>query len=184
MKERINTIKKLMETEKATKGCVALYPDRIKEMAVIAHKDSKMSQAEFSRQLEIAPQTLKKWIDYIGEIPNKRPGAKSPIPKKESNFKISMGETRESYLAKKKLYNKSRFEKKIIKSDSKKVEIAVPKKEIAEDIKVYLERSINKAIPVVRTRGDFIPQKFRDMQTEWLSKNKPKQYVNGILIED
>ena len=184
MKERIDTIKRLMELEKATKGCVALYPDRIKEMAVRAHKDSKMSQAEFSRQIEIAPQTLKKWIDYIGEIPHKKPGAKSPIPKKESNFKISMGETRESYLAKKKLYNKSRFEKKILKSDSKKVEIAVPKEETAEDIKVYLERSINKAIPVVRTRGDFVPQKFRDMQDEWLSKNKPKRYANGILLED
>lgn len=184
MKQRIEIIKQLMDKEKAMKGCVALYPDRIKEMAVIAHKESKMSQAEFSRQLNIAPQTLKKWIDYIGDIPYIRPGSKAPIPKQESRLTISYAETRESYLAKKKHHNKLRFEKKIIKSSSNKVQIAIPKQEVPEDIKVYLAKSIDKAIPVVNTRGDFIPQKFRDMQDEWLSKHKPKKYQNGKLLDE
>lgn len=184
MKQRIERIKQLMEQEKAAKGCVALYPDRIKEMAVIAHKESKLSQAEFSRQLNIAPQTLKKWIDYIGDIPHIRPGAKSPIPKQESRLNISFAETRESYLAKKKLHNKSRSDKVTVKSSSNKIQVELTKEEVSDDIKVYLEKSINKAIPIVNTRGDIIPQKFRDMQAEWLSKNKPKRYVNGILIED
>ena len=173
-----------MEQEKATKGCIALYPDRIKEMAVVTFKESKLTQAAFARLLDIAPQTLRKWIDYIGNIPHTRPGSKSPIPKKESRLSISHAETRDSYLAKKKLYNKARYDKTIIESASKKVQIVVPKEEVADDIKVYLEKSINKAIPIVRTQGDIIPQKFRDMQAERLSKNKPKRYVNGILIED
>lgn len=183
MKQRIERIKKLMESDVAMKGCVALYSDKIKEMAVIAHKESKLSQAAFARLLDIAPQTLKKWIDYIGNIPHIRPGSKAPIPKVESRLTLSFAETNESRLAKKRIHNKARFEKTVIKSASEKVQILVSKEQVPDDIKVYLEKSINKAIPIVRTRGDFIPQKFRDMQENWLKKNKPKRYSNGVLID-
>ena len=184
MKQRIERIKKLMESDVAMKGCVALYPDRIKEMAVVAHKESKLSQAEFARQLNIAPQTLKKWIDYIGDVPHIRPGSKAPVPKIESRLTISFAETNESRLAKKRINNKARFEKTIIKSASEKVQILVPKEEVPDDIKTYIAKSIDKAIPIVNTKGDFIPQKFRDMQENWLKKNKPKRYSNGKLIDE
>jgi len=53
------------------------------------------------------------------------------------------------------------------------------KEEVTEDVKTYLARSIDAAIPIVNTRGDIIPQKFRNMQEEWMANNKVKKYSGG-----
>ena len=48
-----------------------------------------------------------------------------------------------------------------------------------------MNRSLNAAIPIVNTKGDHVPQKFRDAQGEWLKNNKPKRYSpGGNLIID
>ena len=113
--------------------------------------------------------------------------SKNVKPKKESFINLSDAQTKESELAKKRIRNKARYEKLKLESKISKTQVLVtkPKKEeVSDDIKIYLEKSINKAIPKVNTRGDVIPQKFRDMQDKWLSKNKPKRYANRVLLED
>ena len=203
MIDRINDLKKRLEESKVSKGCIHYYPDELKEEALLLHIESKMSLRTFSPMIGSCPRTMKSWRDYFGmekpkvTCPNyhrmlepdgvqitSRPKQK---PHKASSFiTLSDAETRESVLAKKIIRNKARYEKLKLETKISKTQIIVskPKEEVSEDIKVYLEKSINKAIPIVRTQGDIIPQKFKDMQAEWLSKNKPKRYVNGILIED
>ena len=203
MIDRINDLKKRLEESKVSKGCIHYYPDELKEEALLLHLESKMSLRRFSPMIGSCPRTMKSWRDYFGmekpkvicpnyhrmlepdvvPIPS-RP--KQKPPKASSFITLSDAETRESVLAKKIIRNKARYEKLKIETKISKTQVIVskPKEEASEDIKIYLEKSINKAIPIVRTQGDIIPQKFRDMQAEWLSKNKPKRYVNGILIED
>lgn len=204
MIDRINDLKKRLEESKVSKGCIHYYPDELKEEALLLHLESKMSLRKFSPMIGSCPRTMKSWRDYFGM---EKPKAKYPNyhrmlepdvmqvssrsknvkPKKESFIKISDAETKESVLAKKYIRNKQRYEKLRLESKISKTQVIVtkPKKEeVSEDIKIYLEKSINKAIPIVKTRGDVIPQKFREMQEEWLSKNKPKRYVNGILLEN
>ena len=203
MIDRINDLKKRLEESKVSKGCIHYYPDELKEEALLLHIESKMSLRTFSPMIGSCPRTMKSWRDYFGmekpkvTCPNyhrmlepdvvRIPSRAKQNPPKESSFiTLSDAETRESVLAKKIIRNKARYEKLKLETKISKTQIIVskPKEEVSEDIKVYLEKSINKAIPIVRTQGDIIPQKFRDMQAEWLSKNKPKRYVNGILIED
>ena len=203
MLDRINNLKKRLEESKISKGCIHFYPDELKEEALLLHLESKMSLRIFAPMIGSCPRTMKSWRDYFGmekpktKYPNYHrmlepdvmpiPSRAKQKPPKESSFiTLSNAETRESVLAKKILRNKARYEKLKLETKVSKTQVIVskPKEEASEDIKVYLEKSISKAIPVVRTQGDIIPQKFRDMQTEWLSKNKPKRYVNGILIED
>ena len=203
MIDRINDLKKRLEESKVSKGCVHYYPDELKEEALLLHLESKMSLRKFSPMIGSCPRTMKSWRDYFGmekpkatcpnyhrmlepdviPIPSR---AKQKPPKESSFITLSNAETRESVLAKKIIRNKARYEKLKLETKVSKTQVIVskPKEEASEDIKVYLEKSINKAIPVVRTQGDIIPQKFRDMQAEWLRKNKPKRYVNGILVED
>lgn len=203
MIDRINDLKKRLEESKVSKGCIHYYPDELKEEALLLHLESKMSLRKFSPMIGSCPRTMKSWRDYFGmekpkvTCPNyhrmlepdvvpipSRP--KQKPPKASSFITLSDAETRESVLAKKIIRNKARYEKLKLETKISKTQIIVskPKEEASEDIKIYLEKSINKAIPIVRTQGDIIPQKFRDMQDEWLSKNKPKRYVNGILIKD
>ena len=87
---------------------------------------------------------------------------------KKRSIKISR-ETKESVAAKKKI------KKQQLLSENSETE--VPDKE--EEIKVKLGKSIDSYIPIVNTKGDHIPQKFRDMQEEWLKNNKPKKYSPG-----
>ena len=203
MIDRINDLKRRLEESKVSKGCVHYYPDELKEEALLLHLESKMSLRTFSPMIGSCPRTMKAWRDYFGmekpkakypnyhrmlepdvvQIPSR---AKQKPPKESSFITLSDAETRESVLAKKIIRNKARYEKLKLETKISKTQIIVskPKEEVSEDIKVYLEKSINKAIPIVRTQGDIIPQKFKDMQAEWLSKNKPRRYVNGILIED
>lgn len=200
--EKIEDLKQRLQDSKISKGCVHYYPDELKEEALLLHVESKMSLRTFSPLIGSCPRTMKSWRDYLGmpkpesKFPNthrmKEPEkkffpSKNVKPKKESFINISEAQTRESLLAKKRLRNKARYEKLKLESKASKTQIIVTKpevKEVPEDIKIYLEKSINKAIPIVNTRGDIIPQKFRDMQEEWLKKNKPKRYVNSVLIED
>ena len=203
MMDRINDLKRRLEESKVSKGCVHYYPDELKEEALLLHLESKMSLRTFSPMIGSCPRTMKSWRDYFGmekpkaTYPNYhrmlepdvvpiQSRAKQKPPKESSFITLSNAETRESVLAKKIIRNKARYEKLKLETKVSKTQVIVskPKEEVSEDIKVYLEKSISKAIPVVRTQGDIIPQKFRDMQAEWLSKNKPKRYVNGILIED
>ena len=203
MIDRINDLKKRLQESKVSKGCVHYYPDELKEEALLLHIESKMSLRTFSPMIGSCPRTMKSWRDYFGmekpkvtcpnyhrmleqdvvPIPSR---AKQKPPKASSFITLSDAETRESVLAKKIIRNKARYEKLKLETKISKTQIIVskPKEEASEDIKIYLEKSINKAIPIVRTQGDIIPQKFRDMQDEWLSKNKPKRYDNGILLED
>ena len=201
MIDRINDLKKRLEESKVSKGCIHYYPDELKEEALLLHLESKMSLRKFSPMIGSCPRTMKSWRDYFGM---EKPKVTCPnyhrmlepdvvqIPSRQKNVKassfitLSDAETRESVLAKKIIRNKARYEKLKLETKISKTQIIVskPKEEASEDIKIYLEKSINKAIPIVRTQGDIIPQKFRDMQDEWLSKNKPKRYVNGILLED
>ena len=203
MIDRINDLKKRLEESKVSKGCIHYYPDELKEEALLFHLESKMSLRTFSPMIGSCPRTMKSWRDYFGmekpkvtcpnyhrmlepdvvPIPSR---AKQKPPKESSFITLSDAETRESVLAKKIIRNKARYEKLKLETKISKTQIIVskPKEEVPDDVKIYLEKSINKAIPVVRTQGDIIPQKFRDMQAEWLSKNKPKRYVNGILLED
>ena len=203
MIDRINDLKKRLEESKVSKGCIHYYPDELKEEALLLHLESKMSLRTFSPMIGSCPRTMKSWRDYFGmekpkvtcpnyhrmlepdgvQIPSR---AKQKPPKESSFITLSDAETRESVLAKKIIRNKARYEKLKLETKVSKTQIIVskPKEEASEDIKIYLEKSINKAIPIVRTQGDIIPQKFRDMQAEWLSKNKPKRYVNGILLEN
>lgn len=204
MIDRINDLKKRLEESKISKGCIHYYPDELKEEALLLHLESKMSLRTFSPMIGSCPRTMKSWRDYFGM---EKPKVTCPnyhrmlepdvvqIPSHQKNVKaqqnkyisISDAETKESVLAKKRIRNKERYNKLKLESKISKTQVLVtkPKKEeVSDDIKIYLEKSINKAIPIVNTRGDVIPQKFRDMQDEWLSKNKPKRYVNGILIED
>ena len=202
MTNRINNLKKRLEESKISKGCIHYYPDELKEEALLLHLESKMSLRIFAPMIGSCPRTMKAWRDYFGmEKPKtKYPNyhrmlepdvvqvssrSKNVKPKKESFIKISDAETKESVLAKKIIRNKARYEKLKLETKVSKTQVIVskPKEEVSDDIKIYLEKSINKAIPIVKTRGDVIPQKFRDMQEEWLSKNKPKRYVNGLLIE-
>lgn len=200
--EKIEDLKQRLQDSKISKGCVHYYPDELKEEALLLHLESKMSLRTFSPLIGSCPRTMKSWRDYFGmpkpesKFPNthrmKEPEkkffpSKNVKPKKESFINISDAQTKESLLAKKRLRNKARYEKLKLESKASKTQIIVTKpevKEVPEDIKIYLEKSINKAIPIVNTRGDIIPQKFRDMQEEWLKKNKPKRYVNSVLIED
>lgn len=202
MIDRINNLKQRLEESKISKGCIHYYPDELKEEALLLHLESKMSLIKFSTMIGSCPRTMKAWRDYFGmekpkvKCPNYHrmlepdvvpiPSRAKQKPPKESSFiTLSNAETRESVLAKKILRNKARYEKLKLETKVSKTQIIVskPKEEVPDDIKVYLEKSINKAIPIVKTRGDVITQKFRDMQEEWLSKNKPKRYVNGLLIE-
>lgn len=203
MTNRINNLKKRLEESKISKGCIHYYPDELKEEALLLHLESKMSLRTFAPMIGSCSRTMKAWRDYFGmekpksNYPNYHrmlepdvvpiPSRAKQKPPKESSFiKLSNAETRESVLAKKILRNKARYEKLKLETKVSKTQIIVskPKEEVSDDIKVHLEKSINKIIPIVNTRGDVIPQKFRDMQAEWLSKNKPKRYVNRILIED
>ena len=201
--EKIEDLKQRLEESKISKGCIHYYPDELKEEALLLHLESKMSLRIFAPMIGSCPRTMKAWRDYFGmekpktkypnyhrmlepdvmPIPSR---AKQKSPKESSFITLSNAETRESVLAKKILRNKARYEKLKLETKISKTQIIVskPKEEVSDDIKVYLEKSINKAIPIVNTRGDVIPQKFRDMQDEWLSKNKPKRYDNGILLED
>ena len=202
MIDRINDLKKRLQESKVSKGCVHYYPDELKEEALLLHLESKMSLRTFSPMIGSCPRTMKAWRDYFGmekpkvTCPNYHRmlepereffQSKNVKPKKESFINLSDAQTKESELAKKRIRNKARYEKLKLESKISKTQVLVTKQkkeEVSDDIKIYLEKSINKAIPIVNTRGDVIPQKFRDMQDEWLSKNKPKRYVNGILIED
>ena len=203
MTNRINNLKKRLEESKISKGCIHYYPDELKEEALLLHLESKMSLRTFAPMIGSCPRTMKAWRDYFGmekpksnypnyhrmlepDVVQIQSRAKQKPPKESSFITLSNAETRESVLAKKILRNKARYEKLKLETKVSKTQVIVskPKEEVSDDIKIYLEKSINKIIPIVNTRGDVIPQKFRDMQAEWLSKNKPKRYVNGILIED
>ena len=203
MIDRINNLKQRLQDSKVSKGCIHYFPDELKQEALLLHLESKLSLRKFAPMIGSCPRTMKTWRDYFGmqkptvtcpnfhrmlepDVVQVSSRSKNVKPKKESFIKISDAETRESVLAKKIIRNKARYEKLKLETKVSKTQVIVskPKEEASEDIKVYLEKSINKAIPVVRTQGDIIPQKFRDMQTEWLSKNKPKRYANGILLED
>ena len=207
IKHKINDLKKRLEESVIEKGCVKYYPDELKEEALLLHIESKMSLRIFSPMIGSCPRTMKAWRDYFGmpkpssKYPNyhrmlepekaivqlkNRSGAKGVEPKQHQNITLSDAETKDSVLAKKRIRNKLRYEKLKLESKISKTQIIVtkPKEEVSDDIKAYLSRSIDKAIPIVCTRGDVIPQKFRDMQEEWLSKHKPKRYSNGVLIDD
>ena len=203
MIDRINNLKQRLQDSKVSKGCIHYFPDELKQEALLLHLESKLSLRKFAPMIGSCPRTMKTWRDYFGmqkptvtcpnfhrmlepDVVQVSSRSKNVKPKKESFIKISNAETKESELAKKYIRNKARYEKLKLESKISKTQVVVtkPKKEeVSEDIKIYLEKSINKAIPIVKTRGDVIPQKFRDMQEEWLSKNKPKRYINGILIE-
>ena len=192
MLDRLKELKQRLEACKISKGCVHYYPDELREETLALHKESKLSANKFSEAIGISPKTIREWRIFFGapkpdsKYPNYHRMTKGPKPKEESFITLSDAETQESVLAKKRLRNKQRYDKLKLESKVSKTQVIVskPKEEVSEDVKVYLEKSINKAIPIVKTQGDIIPQKFRDMQDEWLSKNKPKRYVNGILIED
>ena len=203
MIDRINNLKQRLQDSKVSKGCIHYFPDELKQEALLLHLESKLSLRKFAPMIGSCPRTMKTWRDYFGmqkpivtcpnfhrmlepDVMQVSSRSKNVKPKKESFIKISDAETRESVLAKKIIRNKARYDKLKLETKVSKTQVIVskPKEEVSDDIKVYLEKSINKAIPVVRTQGDIIPQKFRDMQAEWLSKHKPKRYVNGILIED
>ena len=205
MIDRINNLKQRLQASKVSKGCIHYFPDELKQEALLLHLESKLSLRKFAPMIGSCPRTMKTWRDYFGmqkptvtcpnfhrmlepDVMQISSRSKNVKPKKESFIKISDAETKESVLAKKIIRNKARYEKLKLESKISKTQVIVtkPKKEEVsddDDIKIYLEKSINKAIPIVKTRGDVIPQKFRDMQEEWLSKNKPKRYANGILIE-
>ena len=198
MTNRINNLKKRLEESKISKGCIHYYPDELKEEALLLHLESKMSLRTFAPMIGSCPRTMKAWRDYFGmekpkskypnyhrmlepdvvQIPSR---AKQKPPKESSFITLSNAETRESVLAKKILRNKARYEKLKLETKVSKTQVIVskPKEEVSDDIKIYLEKSINKAIPIVKTRGDIIPQKFRDMQEEWMAKNKVKKYSGG-----
>ena len=202
MIDRINNLKQRLQDSKISKGCIHYFPDELKEEALLLHLESKLSLRKFAPMIGSCPRTMKTWRDYFGmqkptvtcpnfhrmlepDVMQVSSRSKNVKPKKESFIKISDAETKESVLAKKIIRNKARYEKLKLETKVSKTQVIVskPKEEVSDDIKIYLEKSISKAIPIVNTRGDVIPQKFRDMQEEWLSKNKPKRYVNGILIE-
>ena len=196
MTNRIEDLKQRLISSKISKGCVSYYPDELREETLALHTESKLSANKFSELIGISPKTLYEWRLFFGvqkpdsKYPNyhrmKNPSAKGPKPKEKSFITLSDAETKESVIAKKRIRNKQRYEKLKLETKISKTQIILtkPREEESEDIKVYLEKSINAAIPIVNTRGDVIPQKFRDMQDEWLSKNKPKRYANGILLED
>ena len=202
MIDRINNLKQRLQDSKISKGCIHYFPDELKEEALLLHLESKLSLRKFAPMIGSCPRTMKTWRDYFGmqkptvtcpnfhrmlepDVMQVSSRSKNVKPKKESFIKISDAETKESVLAKKIIRNKARYEKLKLETKVSKTQVIVskPKEEVSDDIKIYLEKSINKDIPIVKTRGDVIPQKFRDMQEEWLSKNKPKRYANGILIE-
>jgi len=183
---KIESLKNRMSLQVAMKGCVKMYPDKLKEEALVLMTEGKLSLNKLSELLDISPFTLRKWRHFFEvEKPNSSnlknnkikedSSTKNVKPKIESFIKISNAETRESMLAKKILRNKARYEKT-------KEEI---EKEVPEDIKVYLTRAIDAAIPIVNTRGDVIPEKFRNMQEDWMTKNKVKKYSGGgNLLEE
>ena len=201
--EKINDLKQRLQDSKVSKGCIHYFPDELKQEALLLHLESKLSLRTFSPMIGSCPRTMKTWRDYFGmqkptvacpnfhrmlepDVMQVSSRSKNVKPKKESFIKISNAETKESELAKKIIRNKARYETLKLESKISKTQVIVTKQkkeEVSDDIKIYLEKSINKAIPIVKTRGDVIPQKFRDMQEEWLSKNKPKRYANGLLIE-
>ncbi len=192
MLDRLKELKQRLEAGKISKGCVHYYPDELREETLALHKESKLSANKFSEAIGISPKTIREWRIFFGipkpdsKYPNYHRMTKGTKPKEESFITLSDAETRDSVLAKKRIRNKLRYEKLKLESKASKTQIIVtkPKEEVSDDIKAYLSRSIDKAIPIVCTRGDIIPQKFRDMQEEWLSKHKPKRYSNGVLIDD
>ena len=191
---KIESLKHRMSLQVATKGCVKFYPDKLKEEALVLMTESNLSLNKFSELLGISPFTLRGWRHFFevekpkSKYPNfhrmKDPElgtTKGVKPKPCSYITLSNAETRESMLAKKKIRNKERSDK--FKTDKQLLEEKAnesnQKEEVAEDIKAYLSRSIDAAIPIVNTRGDVIPQKFRNMQEEWMAKNKVKKYSGG-----
>lgn len=211
MTKKIEILKNKLASQMATKGCVKFYPDNLKEEALVLHAESNMSLNKFSELLGISPFTLRAWRHFFEfekpkskypnfhrmKDPDYRPRTCSRKIKINPNSLITLSdaETRESMLAKKMIRNKERYNKlkkeklRTERIEAKK-ELSVPanetenKKDVAEDIKIYLSRSIDAAIPIVNTRGDVIPKMFRDMQEEWLKNNKPKKYSGGgTLLE-
>ena len=192
--KKIASLKNRISLQVATRGCVKFYPDKLKEEALALMIQSNLSLNKFSELLGISPFTLRGWRNFFevekpqSKYPNfnrmKDPEvgtSKGVKPKPESFIKISNAETRESVLAKKKIRNKENREKAQIeklKAENPKI-IIEKKEEVSEDIKTYLARSIDAAIPIINTRGDIIPQKFRNMQEEWMAKNKVKKYSGG-----
>jgi len=185
MIKEIEEFKKRLDDALISKGCVKYYPDNLKEEALALHEKSKISANLFCSILKIAPKTLREWKLFFNcEISKKKRKINE-----NSKIKISNKQTRESVLAKKRIRNKERYEKLKAKEEQKLLNSIVPikkeKDELADDIKVYISRSIDAAIPVVNTRGDIISKEMRDMQEDWLKKNKPKKYSgSGIIIED
>ena len=176
--EKIKNLKSRIEANKASKGCVILIPDELKEEALKLHIASALSGNKFCKELGISPKTLRDWRLFFEydkpetNYPNLHKIKNQELTKKRS-IKISR-ETKESIAAKKKI------KKQQLLSENSETE--VPDNE--EEIKVKLGKSIDSYIPIVNTKGDHIPQKFRDMQEEWLKNNKPKKYSpGGNLIE-
>lgn len=192
---KIASLKHRMSLQVATRGCVKFYPDKLKEEAMALMTQSNLSLNKFSELLGISPFTLRGWRNFFevekpqSNCPNfhrmKDPElgtSKNVRPKQSSYIKISNAETKESLVAKKKIRNKESREKvkmEKLKAENPKLIVEKPQEEVAEDIKTYLARSIDAAIPIVNTRGDIIPQKFRNMQDEWMAKNKVKKYSGG-----
>jgi len=192
---KIESLKHRMSLQVATRGCVKFYPDKLKEEALALMTQCNLSLNRFSELLDISPFTLRKWRHFfeVEKPKSKHPNfhrmkdpeigtSKGVRPKPDSYIKLSNAETKESLTAKKKIRNKENREKikmEKLKAENPKLIIEKQKEEIAEDIKTYLARSIDAAIPIVNTRGDVIPQKFRNMQDEWMEKNKVKKYSGG-----
>lgn len=193
--QKIDTMKFMLENAKATQGCVVFYPDNLKDQTLALHKESGLSLNKFSELIKISQRTLRTWRIYLGvekvetNYPNEHRLKEPETHIVKKSITLSSKETRESVLAKKRIRNKN-ASKKIEVSTNTQEKIVVtkdsePGDELAEDIKVYMNRSLNAAIPIVNTKGDHVPQKFRDAQEEWLKNNKPKRYSpGGNLIID
>ena len=200
MLQKIEELKKKLNNSKTMKGCVALYKDDIKEETLALHKESKLSLNKFAEMTGLSQSTLRSWRIYIGvpKVDTKFPNEhrlKEPevynLSKPKVYLTLSSKETRESTLAKKRIRNKARYKKIEIQTATQEKVVLTKKEdqkkpdELAEDIIVYLNRSMDAAIPIVTTRGDYVPKKFRDAQEEWLKHNKPKRYSpGGNLIQD
>ena len=188
LKNRITQLKKDMQNS-PKKGAMPIHNDALKENVVRVFIKSNLSCAEFCREMQIAPATLRSWKNFFT-----KPGTSGELifknkTSEKSKIVISKAETRESIIAKKRIKRKELREKKLLEKKLEEEKITIPietiqKEEEEEDeVKVPLARAIDQIVPIVNVKGDYIPQKFRDMQSEWLKNNSPKKYNSaGELI--
>ena len=187
LKNRITQLKKDMQNS-PKKGAMPVHNDALKENVVRVFARSNLSCAEFCREMQMAPATLRSWKDFFtipgtsGELIFKNKTSE------KSKIVISKAETRESTIAKKRIKRKELKDKKLLEKKLEEENITIPietiqKEEDNDEVQVTLNRAIDQIVPIVNVKGDYIPQKFRDMQSEWLKNNSPKKYNStGELI--